>query len=44
MEFVTFNDSLANEFRQMNLAWVQKYFEVETADEVVLSDPPQKHY
>ena len=39
MEFVTFNDSLANEFRQMNLAWVQKYFEVEPADEVVLSDP-----
>ena len=39
MEFVTFNDSLANEFSQMNLAWVQKYFEVEPADEEVLSDP-----
>lgn len=39
MEFISFEDSLSDEFTQMNLAWVQKYFEVEPADEVVLSDP-----
>ena len=39
MEFLSFNDSLANEFSQMNLAWVKKYFEVEPADELVLSNP-----
>ena len=39
MEFISFDDSLTDEFRQMNLTWVQKYFEVEPADEVVLSDP-----
>ena len=39
MEFLSFSDSLANEFSQMNLAWVKKYFEVEPADELVLSNP-----
>lgn len=39
MEFIPFNDELASEFSQMNLNWVQKYFEVEPADELVLSDP-----
>lgn len=39
MEFLSFNDSLANEFSQMNLAWVKKYFEVEPADKLVLSNP-----
>ena len=39
MEFLSFTDSLANEFSQMNLAWVKKYFKVELTDELVLSDP-----
>ena len=39
MEFLSFIDSLANEFSQMNLAWVKKYFKVELTDELVLSDP-----
>ena len=39
MEFLSFTDSLANEFSQMNLAWVKKYFKVELTDEPVLSAP-----
>ena len=39
MEFLSFTDSLANEFSQMNLVWVKKYFEVELTDELVLSHP-----
>ena len=44
MEKVTiidFNENLATEFRDLNIAWLKKYFTVEALDEEMLSDPQQ---
>lgn len=37
-----FRDDLANHFKDLNIAWLQKYFYVEPVDEEMLSNP--KHY
>ncbi len=39
MEIIGFEPGLAKDFKDLNLAWLQKYFEVEPADEKVLYDP-----
>ena len=42
MEIVGFEPGLAKEFKDLNIAWLQKYFEVEPADEKVLNDPQKE--
>jgi N-acetylglutamate synthase-like GNAT family acetyltransferase len=37
--FIGYTPSLANAFMQMNLSWIEKYFEVEPMDRLLLSDP-----
>ena len=41
VNIIPYNSDLAGYFRQLNLAWVTKYFEVEPADEKMLSNPQQ---
>ena len=36
---VPFRDSLAHRFKELNITWLCKYFEVEPIDEEMLSDP-----
>ena len=42
IEIIAFEPSLANEFKDLNKAWLQKYFEVEPADKKVLNDPQKE--
>ena len=42
MEIVGFEPGLAKEFKDLNIAWLQKYFEVEPADKKVLNDPQKE--
>ncbi len=42
LNIIEFRDDLAVHFRDLNVAWLQKYFSVEPIDEEMLSDP--KHY
>ena len=42
IEIIAFEPSLAKEFKDLNIAWLQKYFEVEPADEKVLNDPQKE--
>ena len=42
MEIVGFEPGLAKEFKDLNIAWLKKYFEVEPADEKVLNDPQKE--
>jgi ribosomal protein S18 acetylase RimI-like enzyme len=42
IEIIPFADDLAQHFTNLNKAWVKKYFEIESLDEKMLSDP--KHY
>jgi GNAT superfamily N-acetyltransferase len=39
IEIIGFEPGLAKDFKDLNLDWLQKYFEVEPADEKVLYDP-----
>ena len=39
IEIIAFEPSLAKEFKDLNITWLKKYFEVEPADEKVLNDP-----
>lgn len=42
MEIIGFKPALAMDFRDLNLAWLKKYFEVEPADEKVLNNPQKE--
>jgi ribosomal protein S18 acetylase RimI-like enzyme len=39
---VTFDPSLRDEFKRLNVAWLERYFKVEPIDERVLSNPEQE--
>ena len=39
LEIISFDQVYAEDFKQMNLAWLKKYFWVEPHDEEVLGDP-----
>jgi len=39
LEIVPYNDELSNHFTDLNLAWLNKYFVVETIDHEMLSNP-----
>ena len=39
MEILSYNPKYAEEFKALNIAWLEKYFWVEPHDEEVLSDP-----
>lgn len=41
MEIIEFKSELAPYFKSLNLAWIQKYFEVEPLDEIMLSNPEE---
>ncbi len=41
VEIVPFRSELAIHFKQLNLAWVSRYFEVEPSDEKMLGNPQQ---
>src|SRR5687767_1385250 len=41
IDIIPFDDSLAAAFRDLNLAWVEKYFTVEPMDVQVLSRPKE---
>jgi ribosomal protein S18 acetylase RimI-like enzyme len=42
LHIVDFRDELSPAFKRLNVAWLQKYFVVESIDEEMLSDP--KHF
>ncbi|HEY5808160.1 MAG TPA: GNAT family N-acetyltransferase [Povalibacter sp.] len=42
LAIVTFNPVLRDEFRRLNVAWLERYFKVEPIDERVLSNPEQE--
>lgn len=39
LEIVRYSDEYAKDFRDLNIAWLQKYFIVEPVDNELLSDP-----
>lgn len=39
IDFINFEPSFASKFRELNLAWIQKYFVVEPEDLRLLNDP-----
>lgn len=39
VEIILFESRYAEDFKRLNLEWVEKYFRVEPVDEVVLSNP-----
>jgi ribosomal protein S18 acetylase RimI-like enzyme len=41
LNIIPFNNSLAEDFSSLNLAWLRKYFEVEPIDEEMLANPKQ---
>ena len=41
LEFIHYTEDLAPHFRDLNLAWVKKYFEVEPIDEELLNHPKE---
>lgn len=41
LEIIAYNESLAADFKQLNEAWLQKYFEIEPIDIEMLSNPTQ---
>ncbi len=41
VEIIAYNDSLAGAFKQLNEAWLQKYFEIEPIDVEMLGNPKQ---
>ena len=41
LEIIAYNETLAVNFKQLNEAWLQKYFEIEPIDAEMLSNPTQ---
>lgn len=41
LEIIAYNDSLAVNFKQLNEAWLHKYFEIEPIDVEMLGNPTQ---
>ncbi len=41
LHIIDFRDDLGVHFKNLNIAWLQKYFFVESIDEEMLSDPKQ---
>ncbi len=41
IEIITFEDSLVSYFRDLNIAWLEKYFYVEPIDEEIFAHPQQ---
>ena len=41
LEIIAYDDSLAPVFKQLNEAWLQKYFEIEPIDVEMLGNPKQ---
>jgi len=41
LEIIAYNESLAADFKKLNEAWLQKYFEIEPIDVEMLSNPTQ---
>lgn len=41
LEIIAYNETLAVNFKQLNEAWLQKYFEIEPIDVEMLSNPTQ---
>ena len=41
IEIIPYNENLATDFKQLNEAWLQKYFEIEPVDEKMLGNPRQ---
>ena len=41
LEIIAYNERLAVDFKQLNEAWLQKYFEIEPIDVEMLSNPTQ---
>lgn len=41
VEIIPFRKELASRFKDLNIAWLEKYFYVEPYDEVVLSNPEE---
>jgi len=41
IEIIEYRESLTSKFRELNVAWLQKYFYVEPIDEEILSRPEQ---
>jgi ribosomal protein S18 acetylase RimI-like enzyme len=41
LHIIRFNNSLAEDFSRLNLAWLRNYFEVEPIDEEMLANPQQ---
>ena len=39
MEILTYGDEMAEAFKTLNIEWLEKYFEVEPEDELILSHP-----
>lgn len=39
LKVVTFDPAFRDEFKRLNIAWLERYFRVEPIDEVVLGDP-----
>lgn len=39
IDIIAYHESLAGDFKRLNLAWLQKYFWVESLDEEILSRP-----
>jgi hypothetical protein len=43
VRIIEFRDELAGYFKDLNVAWLQKYFYVEAIDEEMLSNPKKYH-
>ena len=39
VEIIEYNDAFAGHFKDLNVAWLEKYFYVEPVDKVMLADP-----
>jgi hypothetical protein len=39
IDIIPFNDTLSSYFKDLNVAWLQKYFYVEPIDEEILAQP-----
>ena len=42
LEIITFDARYRDDFKRLNVAWLQRYFRVEPIDEQVLSDPERE--
>ena len=42
LEIITFDARYRDDFKRLNVAWLQRYFRVEPIDEQVLSNPERE--